>query len=58
MSDASDAATVLVIEDDPSLLTALAATLKAAGYRPVTAATAREGLRWFATMRRTSCCWT
>src|SRR4029453_14295948 len=27
---------------------ALSATLKAAGYRPVTARTAAEGLRWFA----------
>jgi two-component system KDP operon response regulator KdpE len=44
----SDPATVLVVEDDPSLATALAATLKAAGYRPVGARTAAEGLRWFA----------
>lgn len=42
-----DPATVLIIEDDRSLLTALAATLKAAGYNPVTARTAAEGLRWF-----------
>ena len=41
-------ATVLVIEDDPSLVSALSATLKAAGYRPVTARTAAEGLRWYA----------
>jgi len=47
MSDA-DPATVLVVEDDASLNAALAATLKAAGYRPVTARTAAEGLRWFA----------
>src|SRR6185503_6136021 len=47
MSEA-DPATVLVVEDDASLNTALAATLKAAGFRPVTARTAAEGLRWFA----------
>jgi len=41
-------ATVLIVEDDPSLNAALAATLKAAGYRPVSARTAAEGLRWFA----------
>ena len=46
--DAGDPATVLVVEDDASLSTALAATLKAAGFRPVTARTAAEGLRWFA----------
>lgn len=45
---ASDPATLLVVEDDPSLGAALAATLKAAGYRPVRARTAAEGLRWFA----------
>lgn len=44
----SDPATVLVIEDDPGLNLALAATLQAAGYRPVKARTAAEGLRWFA----------
>jgi two-component system KDP operon response regulator KdpE len=44
----ADPATVLVVEDDVSLNAALAATLKAAGYRPVTAKTAGEGLRWFA----------
>jgi two-component system, OmpR family, KDP operon response regulator KdpE len=48
MTDAADPATVLVVEDDASLNTALAATLKAAGFRPVTARTAAEGLRWFA----------
>jgi two-component system KDP operon response regulator KdpE len=48
MSGAADPATVLVVEDDPSLGAALAATLKAAGYRPVRAATAAEGMRWFA----------
>jgi two-component system KDP operon response regulator KdpE len=48
MSDAADPATVLVIEDDASLNAALATTLKAAGFRPVTARTAAEGLRWFA----------
>jgi len=44
----ADPATVLVVEDDPSLNVALATTLKLAGYRPVTARTAAEGLRWFA----------
>ncbi|WP_374471317.1 response regulator transcription factor [Phenylobacterium sp.] len=48
MSEAADPATVLVVEDDPSLGAALAATLKAAGHRPVRARTAAEGLRWFA----------
>jgi two-component system KDP operon response regulator KdpE len=48
MSAAGDPATVLVVEDDASLNAALAATLKAAGFRPVTARTAAEGLRWFA----------
>jgi two-component system KDP operon response regulator KdpE len=48
LSEARDPATVLVIEDDRSLRTALATTLKAAGYRPVTAATGAEGRRWFA----------
>ncbi|RAK58749.1 DNA-binding response regulator [Phenylobacterium hankyongense] len=48
MSAAADPATVLVIEDDASLNAALAATLRAAGYRPVTARTAAEGLRWYA----------
>ncbi|MBI1198294.1 MAG: response regulator [Phenylobacterium sp.] len=47
----ADAATILVVEDDPSLRGALAATLKAAGYRPVPASTAAEGLRWFAHYR-------
>ena len=45
---ASDPATILVIEDDAGLRRTLAATLKAAGYRPVEAATASEGQRWFA----------
>jgi two-component system KDP operon response regulator KdpE len=44
----SDPATILIVEDDASLNRALSATLKAAGYRPVGAATAAEGLRWFA----------
>jgi two-component system, OmpR family, KDP operon response regulator KdpE len=44
----ADPATILVVEDDASLNAALAATLKAAGFRPVTARTAAEGLRWFA----------
>lgn len=48
MSGGVNAATVLVVEDDPSLAAALLATLKAAGYRPVGARTAAEGLRWFA----------
>jgi two-component system KDP operon response regulator KdpE len=43
----ADPATVLVIEDDANLNRALTATLKAAGYRPVPARTAAEGLRWF-----------
>jgi two-component system KDP operon response regulator KdpE len=43
----ADPATVLIVEDDASLNAALAATLKAAGFRPVTARTAAEGLRWF-----------
>lgn len=43
-----DPATVLVVEDDPSLRTALTATLKAAGFRPVPARDAAEALRWFA----------
>ncbi len=43
-----DPATVLIVEDDRSLLTALSATLKAAGFNPVTARTAAEGIRWFA----------
>ena len=47
MSEEAAPATVLVVEDDASLNTALAATLKAAGYRPVTARTGTEGLRWF-----------
>ncbi|MGZ6039763.1 MAG: response regulator transcription factor [Phenylobacterium sp.] len=44
----SDPATVLVVEDDASLNAALMATLKAAGFRPVSARTAAEGMRWFA----------
>ena len=44
----ADPATILVIEDDRSLNAAIAVTLKSAGYRPVTALTATEGLRWFA----------
>lgn len=43
-----DPATVLVVEDDPSLRTVLVATLKAAGLRPVPARDAAEGRRWFA----------
>jgi two-component system, OmpR family, KDP operon response regulator KdpE len=48
MTEAADPATVLLVEDDRSLSLALIATLKAAGYRPVSAGTAAEGLRWFA----------
>jgi two-component system KDP operon response regulator KdpE len=48
VSVTSDPATILVVEDDASLNAALAATLKAAGFRPVTARSAAEGLRWFA----------
>jgi two-component system KDP operon response regulator KdpE len=47
MSAGADPATILVIEDDASLGAALQATLKAAGYRPVRARTAAEGLRWY-----------
>lgn len=43
-----DPATVLLVEDDPGLRTALTATLKAAGFRPVPAENAAEGRRWFA----------
>ncbi len=44
----TDPATILLVEDDPSLSAALTSTLKAAGYRPVQARSAAEGLRWFA----------
>ena len=47
MSPAADPATVLVVEDDPSLNTALTTTLRLAGFRPVAARTAAEGMRWF-----------
>ncbi len=47
MNSVPDPGTVLVVEDDPSLRGALLVTLKAAGFRPVPAATAAEGLRWF-----------
>lgn len=47
----ADPATILVVEDDPSLSAALTATLKAAGFRPVSARTAAEGLRWLAHYR-------
>jgi two-component system KDP operon response regulator KdpE len=43
-----DPATVLVVEDDPSLNAALMATLRAAGFRTVGARTGAEGRRWFA----------
>lgn len=48
MNDAAAPATVLVVEDDPSLRSALVTTLGLAGYRAVSARTAAEGLRWFA----------
>lgn len=48
MTEVADPATILVVEDDPSLNAALVATLKAAGFRAVPARTAAEGLRWFA----------
>jgi len=51
MSDASDPAVVLLVEDDSSLRTALAATLKAAGYKPIAAQDAAEGRRWLAHYR-------
>jgi two-component system KDP operon response regulator KdpE len=51
MNEHADPATVLVVEDDPSLRTVLAATLKAAGYRPVPARDAAEGRRWLAHYR-------
>lgn len=44
----SAGATILIIEDDPSLRRSLAATLKAAKYHAVEAQTAAEGLRWVA----------
>lgn len=47
----ADPATILVVEDDPSLNAALVATLKAAGFRPVPAHTGAEGLRWLAHYR-------
>ena len=48
MNEAPNAATILVVEDDRNLAAALAATLKAAGYKPVRAVSAAEGVRWFA----------
>ncbi len=48
MTPPSDPAVVLVIEDDASFADALAATLQAAGHRPVVARDAAEGMRWFA----------
>jgi two-component system KDP operon response regulator KdpE len=47
MSEQADPATILVVEDDASLGVALQATLKAAGYRPIRARTAAEGIRWY-----------
>lgn len=37
---------ILIIDDDPDYLRLLALSLKRAGYEPVTAATAEEGLRY------------
>jgi len=51
MSAPGDPATILVVEDDPSLNAALMVTLKAAGFRPVSARTGAEGLRWLAHYR-------
>ncbi|CAN7321576.1 response regulator transcription factor [Phenylobacterium sp. LjRoot219] len=48
MSAGLNPATVLVVEDDLNLTAALVHTLKAAGYRPISARTAAAGLRWFA----------
>lgn len=48
MSETTDPATILVVEDDPSLRAALQATLRAAGYRPIGAKDAAEGKRWLA----------
>lgn len=47
LESAADPATILVVEDDPNLRTALVATLKAAGLRPVPAINAAEAARWF-----------
>ena len=44
----SAGATILIIEDDPSLRRSLMATLKAAKYHTVEAQNAAEGLRWVA----------
>jgi two-component system, OmpR family, KDP operon response regulator KdpE len=48
MNAPADPATVLLVEDDPNLARALAVALKSAGYRPILARNAAEGLRWFA----------
>ncbi len=48
MSAQADPATVLIVEDDPSLSRVLMATLKAAGLRPVGARDGAEGRRWLA----------
>jgi two-component system KDP operon response regulator KdpE len=48
MREPAAPATVLVVEDDPSLSAALSTTLRLAGYRAVTARSEAEGLRWFA----------
>lgn len=44
----SAGATILIIEDDPSLRRSLMATLKAAKYHAVEAQSAAEGVRWIA----------
>ncbi len=48
MTAEADPATVLIVEDDPSLRKVLVATLKAAGLRPVGACDGAEGRRWLA----------
>lgn len=48
MNAPADPATVLLVEDDPNLARALVVALKSAGYRPILARNAAEGLRWFA----------
>jgi len=48
MTEDADPATVLVVEDDAGLRSALVATLKAAGLRPVPARDGAEARRWLA----------
>jgi|SRR6266850_2955359 len=47
----SEAIKILVIDDDPGIRNLIDSALKAAGYRVVTAANGKEGLREFATAR-------